>query len=351
MFSTLDPSNLGRKRSGVAFICGVLAESLVIGAAVFFGLLFPDELPVAYRHYAVAWLSPLRKPDPVLKPAPKVARVFVPKLKLPETPELTAPPVAELVIPKIKPTISSASISVPQPPMPPPPIAQPILPPKAQIAVNTGLFGGATEPITTKRPVNEVQTGGFGSPQGLPGRAQGDSPGNVPKLGSFGLPDGPGVGNGTGGSRGIQGVVASAGFGSGVAGPGYGRGGVGTGEPRVTTGGFATAAPVAPSQAGKPPVAPSTVFQPVEVFSKPTPAYTEEARNLGVQGEVELSVVFQASGAIKVVGVVRSLGHGLDQAAVQAAAQIRFKPAQRDGKPVDFPATLRIQFRLADQST
>jgi len=97
-------------------------------------------------------------------------------------------------------------------------------------------------------------------------------------------------------------------------------------------------------------VAPSTVFQPVEVFSKPTPAYTEEARNLGVQGEVELSVVFQASGAIKVVGVVRSLGHGLDQAAVQAAAQIRFKPAQRDGKPVDFPATLRIQFRLADES-
>ncbi|MGD0224401.1 MAG: energy transducer TonB [Terriglobia bacterium] len=119
----------------------------------------------------------------------------------------------------------------------------------------------------------------------------------------------------------------------------------------MTTGGFATAAPVAPSQAGKPPVAPSTVFQPVEVFSKPTPAYTEEARNLGVQGEVELSVVFQASGAIKVVGVVRSLGHGLDQAAVQAAAQIRFKPAQRDGKPVDFPATLRIQFRLAGQSS
>jgi protein TonB len=98
-------------------------------------------------------------------------------------------------------------------------------------------------------------------------------------------------------------------------------------------------------------VAPATVFQPVEVVSKPTPVYTEEARHLGVQGEVELSVVFQASGAIKVVGVVKSLGHGLDQAAEQAAAQIRFKPAQRDGKPVDFPATLRIQFRLADQSS
>jgi hypothetical protein len=49
--------------------------------------------------------------------------------------------------------------------------------------------------------------------------------------------------------------------------------------------------------------------------------------------------------------VVKSLGHGLDQAAEQAATQIRFKPALRDGKPEDYPATLRIQFRLADQSS
>jgi protein TonB len=89
----------------------------------------------------------------------------------------------------------------------------------------------------------------------------------------------------------------------------------------------------------------------VEILSKPSPIYTAEARQLGVQGEVALSVVFQASGAIRVIGVIKSLGHGLDQAAEQAATQIRFKPALRDGKPADFPATLRIQFRLADQST
>jgi len=87
--------------------------------------------------------------------------------------------------------------------------------------------------------------------------------------------------------------------------------------------------------------------QPVEILYKPNPVYTEEARRLGIQGEVTLSVVFQASGAIRVLGVVKSLGHGLDQAAEDAAAQIRFKPAQRDGKPADFPATLRIEFRLA----
>jgi protein TonB len=92
-------------------------------------------------------------------------------------------------------------------------------------------------------------------------------------------------------------------------------------------------------------------FLPVEIFSKPTPVYTEEARHLGIQGEVTLSVIFEANGGIKVLGVVKSLGHGLDQAAQQAAALIRFKPALRDGKPADFPATLRIEFRLADQST
>ena len=72
---------------------------------------------------------------------------------------------------------------------------------------------------------------------------------------------------------------------------------------------------------------------------------------MGIQGEVTLSVVFQASGTIRILEVVKSLGHGLDQAAEQAAAQIRFKPARDNGKPVDFPATLRIEFRLADQTT
>jgi TonB family protein len=58
-------------------------------------------------------------------------------------------------------------------------------------------------------------------------------------------------------------------------------------------------------------------------------------------------VIFLASGQVKVNGVVSGLGHGLDEAAVQAAKQIRFKPAIRDGQPVDFPARVRISFRVA----
>jgi len=350
MFSTLDPSAESRGRRGVAFTCGLFAQALLVGAAVLLGMVFPEELPIAAKQYVVTWLPALRPPaEPISKPAPKVVRVVVPKLRLPATPELTIPVATKLEVPKIRPNI--ASINVPLPPVPTPPVAQTNPPPKVQIAVNMGVFGGAAEPVTTKRPANEVQTGGFGSPQGLPGRAQGDNPGNVPKLGAFGLPDGPGVGNGTGGRRGIQGVIASAGFGSGVAGQGYVSGSDRTREVRVTTGGFERVSLVTPSPVKNVRVLEPADFRSVEILSKPSPVYTEEARQLRIQGDVALSVVFQANGAIKVTGVVKSLGHGLDQAAEQAALQIRFKPAYRAGQPTDFPATVRVEFRLADQSS
>jgi TonB family protein len=347
MFSTLEPSAEARRRRSVALVCGILAEVLGIIMAILLGVLFPQELPLT-QHYVLAWLPALTPPKPrVVQPPRKVARVVIPKLKSPKTLEFVVPPVAELKVPKTQPTIASVPLPVP---LPPPPVAQPSPPPKPKepVVVRTGVFGGAEEKVTTKRPVEQVQTGGFGSPQGFPGKAQGDSPGNVPKLGSFGLPEGPGVGNGTGGRHGVQGVVASAGFGSAVAGTGNGPGTGGNGP--VAVGEFEKARQVAPAPAQRLPAPSPADFQPVEILFKPSPVYTEEARRLRIQGEVVLSVVFQANGAISVAGVVRPLGHGLDQAAKQAATQIRFKPAQRDGKPVDFSATLRIQFRLADQS-
>jgi TonB family protein len=49
---------------------------------------------------------------------------------------------------------------------------------------------------------------------------------------------------------------------------------------------------------------------------------------------------------VRVVQVVQGLGHGLDEAAVHAAEQIRFKPATRDGQPSDSTAKLHIVFQL-----
>lgn len=363
MFNTLNASTEGRKRRAGAFVCGLFIQPLLIGTVVFLGLLFPNELPESTKRFALTWLTALEPPEkPVVEPTRRVPRVVVPRLKPPETPKLLAPAVAELEVPEIRHPIPVPDPPLPAPPVPPPPKAKDVVhtglfggapvttKAKEQAAVLTGGFGGAAGKVTTKRPAEEVQTGGFGSPQGLPGRAQGGNPGNVPTLGSFALPEGPGVGNGTGGRRGIQGVVASAGFGSGVAGVGKGRGDGKTGESRVDMGGFEKTRQVAQAPAGNLHAPSPTEFEPIEILFKPSPAYTEEARRLGIQGEVALSVVFQANGAIRVIGVVSSLGHGLDQAAEQAATLIRFKPAQRAGQPTDFPATLRIEFRLADQT-
>jgi TonB family protein len=353
MFTTLEQSAQGRRRSGAAFLCGVLAQAMLIGAAVFLGLIFPDELPIGEQRYVRVWLSALQPPQKaVVNPPRPTVRVVVPQLRLqkaPEPLELPPPTVARLEAPKIQPTIPPPPIH--EASVPAPHAAPPLSPPKERLEVHTGLFGGgAPERVTTRRPVEQVQTGGFGSPQGLPGRARGESLGNVPKLGSFGLPEGPGVGNGTGGAKGIQGVVASADFGNRAADPGDGHGRAGVASAPVALGGFAKAQAEAPTPASLH-VPPPPALEPVEILSKPSPIYTEEARRSGIQGDVTLSVVFLATGAVQVVGVIRSLGHGLDEAAEQAALQIRFKPAQRDGKPADFPASLRIEFRLADQST
>src|SRR5205085_660778 len=85
----------------------------------------------------------------------------------------------------------------------------------------------------------------------------------------------------------------------------------------------------------------------VEVLFKPIPTYSDEARAKKIQGEVTLEVNFTATGQVKVQRVVRGLGYGLDELAIRAAEQIRFKPAQTaDGRPMDFTANVQIVFRL-----
>ena len=85
----------------------------------------------------------------------------------------------------------------------------------------------------------------------------------------------------------------------------------------------------------------------VQVISHPRPQYTAEAKQLKIQGEVVLEVRFSADGRVHVLRVVQGLGHGLDQQAIRAAEQTQFKPATRDGKPVDITTYYRIDFQLA----
>jgi protein TonB len=187
-----------------------------------------------------------------------------------------------------------------------------------------------------------VQTGGFGDPKGFPGGAPDAKHGNVARLGSFELPSGPGYGNGTGGANGARGVVASAGFASNSAGKVAASGNRGA----VQSGGFGTV-DIAPAAKAAPKHAEEAAIQSVVILSKPNPLYTDEARKLGIEGEVLVEVNFLASGQVRAVRVVKGLGHGLDEAALHAAEQIRFKPALQEGHAVDFPAIAHIIFQLA----
>jgi TonB family protein len=91
----------------------------------------------------------------------------------------------------------------------------------------------------------------------------------------------------------------------------------------------------------------SSKFTPVEIVSKPRPAYTVEARDKNIEGEVLLEVEFSSSGVARVLRVVHALGAGLDETAISAAQGIRFHPATRDGSAVDSSTIVHIVFELA----
>jgi TonB family protein len=213
--------------------------------------------------------------------------------------------------------------------------------PKDDVKLNN-MSSGSAAPATVNAPVEKVQTGGFGDPNGIAGKGDPKHGTNVARLGSPLLPGGEGYGNGTGGKEGIRGTVASTGFGNGTAVPPTGGGKKGT----VVSSGFAatdtsTEAPKKKLSSGGPADAPP------EILDKPRPEYTAEGRSMRIEGDVRLDVVFRANGTIQVNRVVTGLGHGLDESATRAAQQIKFKPAKRQGEPVDYPAVIRIEFRLA----
>jgi periplasmic protein TonB len=138
-------------------------------------------------------------------------------------------------------------------------------------------------------------------------------------LAKMGIPsNGPGSGAGIGtGSGGGVGSGNGGGYG-----PGSG-GGVGGGVYRI---GGGVSAP--------------------QLLFKVEPEYSEEARKAKFQGTVVLYVVVDAQGYPRDLRVIRPLGLGLDQKAIEAVKQWRFKPGLKDGKPVAVSAQIEVNFRL-----
>jgi len=156
--------------------------------------------------------------------------------------------------------------------------------------------------VQPNAPLPNVASVNFGNPLGVTGPP------------SNGTGSGGGIGSGKGGG---------IGSGNGVGfGPGSGAG-YGGGVYRIGGG----------------------VSAPVPIF-KPEPEYSEEARKAKYQGSVTLSIVILADGSTSNIKVIRALGLGLDEKAIEAVSKWRFRPSLKDGKPVAVTANVEVNFRL-----
>src|ERR1022692_3258145 len=320
---------------------GIVAALLLF--LIFFGILLPDTLHILPNYHVTELVPrPSLRPEHMRKPKVPVHAKLLPPEPVFQAAKLIVP--HELRAPKLQP--------------------QEIEPPKVAlnnfapavlkqvggarpVLIHTGEFQGSSVTPTVNAPIDKVQTGGFGDPNGLKPSANSKANGKLmaAAAGSFDMPVGPGQGNGSGGAKGIKGTVASADFGSGVATPGRGDG-RGNGRGGVQTSGFGSQE-VAQNTPHLQRADSGPATTAVEITYKPNPTYTEEARNLKLEGEVLLEVEFAANGQLRVNRIVRGLGHGLDEAAVAAANKMRFKPALRSGQAVDSTAIVHVVFQLA----
>jgi TonB family protein len=321
-------------------------EVLLVIAIINVGLIWPERLHLTQNYHITELvpLPPLQAPQPLQVKAPPLRAKLLPPAHLPvfSAPRLTVP--REIRVARAQPAvIVPPKIMTNQ-------FAAPVL---RQVSggarmaklIRTGEFGSSATP-TINAPIQKVQTGGFGDPNGVPGTGKSNAHLTIASTGSFDLPQGSGQGNGAGGANGIKGTVASAGFGNGIAQPGQGDGRSSGRSASVQTAGFG-AQVTGPGLAKIRAVDNGPATTPVEIVSKLNPIYTQEARQLKLEGDVLLEVLFAANGQLHVNRVVRGLGHGLDESALAAASQMRFKPARRNGIPIDSTALVHVVFRLA----
>jgi TonB family protein len=88
------------------------------------------------------------------------------------------------------------------------------------------------------------------------------------------------------------------------------------------------------------------VVQEPVLLSMRQPSYSEEARNARIQGNVELEILVQTNGSVEVDHVVTSLGHGLDERAIEAVRQWKFRPGTKNGQAVPTRMTVMMTFSL-----
>jgi TonB family protein len=158
---------------------------------------------------------------------------------------------------------------------------------------------------------------------------------NVP-IGDILAPPGPHTASSGSGTGGGIGTGTGTGIGSGMgSGAGRGRGsglgdGIGTGV----------------GNGEGPYVARNLDKQPVPV-NKALPPYTEDARKARIEGIVVLQAIIRKDGTVDSFKVIKGLGHGLDDSAINTiASKWRFSPGTLKGVPVDVVANIEVRFRM-----
>jgi len=275
-------------------------------------------------------------PPPKLPPPPKPVEVKL------EAPKINMPKVDPK--PALKPIEMEAKLNTPQMKEAKPAI---VLAPQPKAALTAAMPAQSNTVKASTAPVH------LGETFGVTPNPSASRPATVAAIGNpYGGNEGPavaphgvvgstGIGNGlkSGSNAGTVGKVASAGIPGGtgtVATGNYGGKVASAGIPTQTVASNVSAAPKA-----------QVASTNLEVISKPPVQYTAEARQLRVEGDVILRVTFTASGQVLIQGVVRGLGHGLDEEARRVAEHIRFRPATRNGQAVDMTTNITITFQLA----
>jgi TonB family protein len=301
---------------------GVQAQFVV--AVLVFNAIAPQPMQQAKKYVMTNLIAPV---EPI-----KEAQPVNPRLAAIPTPQavLTSPSAARLIVPHQVRNINQSQLDVTAPEIKvisknPAFPAVPGVPAGKVIAINT--FTGPTSvPPTINKTAAQVQTGGFGDPNGIAAIEVGKHGVNISAEGNPGLPIGSGFGNGLGGA--VKGVPGSGIPAKGVQSSGFDKQYAGPGPKQVL-------------------IATNELGSPVEIVEKPKPSYTEEGRKHGVEGEVRLEVQFTADGHVRVLRVLQRLGFGLDEQALHCAEHIRFKPATHGGQPIDSIAVVHIVFELA----
>jgi hypothetical protein len=84
----------------------------------------------------------------------------------------------------------------------------------------------------------------------------------------------------------------------------------------------------------------------LKILSKSGARYTDLARSYGISGTTQLRITFLASGEIGAIETLKKLPFGLTASAVNAARQIQFEPAMKDGKPYTVAKIIHYSFSL-----